>query len=114
MGETEEGIKRLADTILKSGLATNPTEAMEKAKASFGAEQILKKLQKNAPELKETKSVSELYTEAVISKTNEVSKIEPNENLKNKEVNVSKEDIQINDIIDLDEESEAEALKEEE
>ena len=59
----EEEFKKLADTLLKSGLATNQTEAMEKARSSFGAEQILKKLQQagKEPLLKETKTVSPAY-----------------------------------------------------
>ena len=60
MGEKEEAIKQLAETLFKSGLATNPAEAMEKARASFGAEEILKKVQSVDPFLKEQKTVTEI------------------------------------------------------
>ena len=124
----EEEIKKLADTLLKSGLATNQTEAMEKARSSFGAEQILKKLQKKEPLFRETKTVSELHNEAkaeqeaaakempkpVAPSQSEDESVKKEAPLAKPHEKPSKDDIQIDNIIDLDEEKEAEEEKEEE
>jgi hypothetical protein len=122
MGEKEEAIKQLAETILKSGLATNETEALEKAQASFGAEEILKKVQSVDPFLKEDKNATEILEEV----TNE-SKEAKNPEIKEPHTQAvedkteipikepqDKTDIKISEVIDLDEESEAEKSAEEE
>lgn len=111
MGEKEEAIKTLAKTLLKSGLATNPTESMEKAKASFGAEEILKRVQNVDPFLKEQKSVNEILNESEVE-TSKMTDEEPKTKAP-AEVQINS-GIQVKEIDDLDEEKEAEKASEEE
>ena len=88
----EKELKKLAETLLKSGLATNEFDAMEKAKASFGAEEILKKLQslgKNSV-LDEGKTLKDVMDDAK----------EPKEEKKDSSLN--EEDIEVSEIEDIE------------
>lgn len=100
MDMEEEKLKKLAETFLKSGLATNEFDAMEKAKASFGAEEILKKMQSSG-----TNSVldkGKTLKDAMDEGKEELHEDNIKENTSNEE------DIEVNEIEDIEDVKEEE------
>jgi len=115
MGEQEDAINKLAETLLKAGLASNWTMALERAKASFGAEEILKKVQSSGkdPILKENKTVNDLLKEVSEESPEEtqsspkpVLKTETQEPVNPTNIEENSEKIEISEFEDLDEEEE--------
>lgn len=103
-----ENIKKLAETLKKTGLASSDIDAIEKAKAALGAEDIVKKAQNldNYFKFRDDQTASELLKETEAEPKEEVKEEPKQKEEKTPEVEEEeKKDIEIKEI-DSDNEGE--------